>query len=399
MRGMTSVGRRWLVSLLAMGALVLGCGGDDNSRHTGKHDIWFMGAVVDGATGTPINMYTLSLVSGTNTIQGKVDTSTGRFTVGPLQAWNDYGILISADGYRKFSSYNAGIAPPTVGANNSLTADIYSADTTQTFNFDAALFPTGIVTPNITVSVVGAMMAPLAGDIRLQPTSQPSLLNQTTEVGGQLWNNDNDLYAAAISGKVTNGTFTAMGTDLVYGVSYTVSVYNVDGYQPTNMQTQGNVQAGVNTAAMITLPQQLVPPPILMSNTAASCHPPTALTDTSSAVVTMTFNEAIADGTTTTGGGAEALDNGLSVSFSAFTSTLASNLSSTVQEKGTSFTISGNTLTLAWNPNVGLVVKGSGDTVRSVTYNLGQILIQPQNHAGGTSLSSLFGASTITCLP
>lgn len=383
---MISEGRSWswlvsLVAVVVIPALLPGCGGDDNNRHTGKHDIWFMGAVVDGASGTPIATYDLTLVSGTTTLKGKIDATTHRFTAGPLQAWNDYGIIIDSADYRHFSSYNAGIAPPTLGGNNSTTADIYSSDTTQTFNFNASLFPTAVAPPPITIAVIetGVMPKAATGTIRLQPTSQPTLVTQPSEVQGQAWANDSDLYAAAISEPFSNGTYTAGADRLVYGVSYTVTIYGVDGYQPTNNNNQVTVQAGVTTASQVLLVQQTVPPPQAVSNTSATCRAPAALTDTSSAMVAITFNEEIEDGTTTPGGGAEALDNGIQVTFSMFTSTLATSLSSTMQERGTSWAIAGNVLTLGWNPNVGIATKGAGDTVRSVSYGgLGGILIQPK---------------------
>ena len=141
----------WAIALSA----VLGCGGDDGP-HTGKHDIWFMGAAIDGATGAPVADYKVTLVWGSNTISGKVDATTHRYVIGPLPTWNDYGVIIDGGPtYRRFSSYNAGIAPPappaapTSAQTNVVVgaSDIYSSDTTQTFNFDAYLFPTAVAAP------------------------------------------------------------------------------------------------------------------------------------------------------------------------------------------------------------------------------------------------------------
>src|SRR4051812_8647256 len=160
----------WTVALMSIGMLALGCGGNDNAPHTGKHDIFFMGAVIDGATGKPVTSYEISLVWGANSAKGKVDAS-GRYTVGPLPAWNDYGVIISAEGYRAFSSYNPGIAPPAPG-NNSLAADIYTSDTTQTFNFDASLFPSTLVPAALAITVLemgNSTASSAAGKIRLQP--------------------------------------------------------------------------------------------------------------------------------------------------------------------------------------------------------------------------------------
>ena len=71
------------------------------------------------------------------------------------------------------------------------------------------------------------------------------------------------------------------------------------------------MQAGVSTGASILLRPLTVPPLQLIANTVAMCRAPVMLTDTSSAVVTLTFNETVEDGTLTAGGGAEQLDNGV----------------------------------------------------------------------------------------
>ena len=49
-------------------------------------------------------------------------------------------VQISAPYYRPFISYNSGIAPPTPPPA-SQASDVYNSNTTQTFNFDAYVFP------------------------------------------------------------------------------------------------------------------------------------------------------------------------------------------------------------------------------------------------------------------
>jgi len=134
---MTAIGRKVLaaVALLTVG-LAPGCGDEEKQ---GSHQIWFMGSVYNGATGQILSAnngtaYEISLVSGTTTIRGTVDPN-GRYTLGPLQAWNDYAVTISATDFRAFTSYNAGIAPPTPPPA-SQASDVYTANTTQTFDFD-----------------------------------------------------------------------------------------------------------------------------------------------------------------------------------------------------------------------------------------------------------------------
>ena len=241
------------------------------------------------------------------------------------------------------------------------------------------------------------------GTYRLQPTtasSQPSILPQASEVGLQNWANDKDLFAAVLSDAFSNGTFTLSGDTLVYGVNYDLVVYGVDGYQPS---TASQVRAGVNSSTMITLVPQTVTPLQVVATTIPTCHPPTALTDTTSAQVSITFNKDVTDVTTTVGGAAEVLDNGLFISSTFGSSFLATNVSQTVQERGTTFTIAGPIISLAWNPDIGLAVKGTGDTISRVYYeNLSSITLQPVGHPElKTSLSTLLASMAplgyITC--
>lgn len=410
---MDGIRRSGLLVLLATGVagVATGCRGSDGT-HDGTHDITFMGTVIDGVLNTPLASadpknpaYTISLVYGTTTIKGKVDAS-GRYTLGPLPAWNDYGIIIQATNpgaYRAFSSYNAGIAPPAP-PTTSQSADIYTADTTQTFDFDAYVFPTSTTAPDVTLTITesdqAAATAPsAAGTIRIQPTSPSAIQGKTGEVGSQVWTNSQDLFASAITDSFAAGTYTVSGGQLVYGVNYAVTVYGVDGHQPG----AGTFQAGVTSSAAIPL-APLATPPLALVSTSGTCHTASAPVSTTSAVatVTLTFNVTVADGTTSAGGDAEILDNGVTVQTSGV-STLKSNLSSTAQERGTSLVFSGNTLTLGWTPSLGLASPGSSDIVEYVYYqNLSSLYVEQPNHPEsrvslGTLLSSLYPSGYISC--
>ena len=135
---MTAHGRKVLATVTLLAIVGSRCSGRREEKK-GNHQIWFMGSIYDGATGMIVNGYEISLTYGTTTIRGKVD-GNGRYTVGPLPAWNDYAITISAPYYRPFVSYNAGIAPPTPPPA-SQASDVYNSNTSQTFNFDAYVFP------------------------------------------------------------------------------------------------------------------------------------------------------------------------------------------------------------------------------------------------------------------
>jgi hypothetical protein len=374
---------------------VLGCGKDDASA---AHDIWFMGAVIDGAAGTPVLAYEVSAVYGSHTVKGKVDATTGRYVVGPIPAWNDYGILINADGYRTFTSYNAGIAPPAPPAT-ALSSDIYKSATSQTFDFDAYLFPTSVTAPDVNVTVLetGGTPMPAGGSYRLQPTSLSAIQGQATEVGTQLWSNDNDIFAAATSGTFTAGTFKVMGGSLVYGVNYQVTVYGVMDFQPGT----GTLQAGVNREVTVSVSPQTVPQLMLISRVPLTCTVSPSTTAASSAQIVFTFNEPIEDATTTAGGAAEVLDNGL-LAYTTNSVFLKTSVSSALQERGGLLTITGNQLTIGWNPSAGLSTQISGDTVVELVYgSLGSIFIQPVAHPEQrVSLSQLLNfSSSITCLP
>jgi hypothetical protein len=381
-----------VAALVATCGAGVSCGGSDQPA-SGKHDVWFMGAVIDGATGMTVPGYTISLVYGPNTVTGKVD-GNGRYVLGPFPAWNDYGILIDSDGYRAFSSYNTGISPPVApSASNQSFGDVYRANTSQTFNYDAYLFPKAVTAPDVTVSIfeTGLNPVPAAGNIRLQPTSGPTIQGQATEVANQLWSNDNDLFAATISSPFTAGTFKALGSMLVYGVSYQVTVYGVPDHQPGTSA----FQAGINSMAMVTLAPQTAPMFQLLSRMPTPCTVSAATDATSTAQQTFTFNARIEDATASPGGGAEALDNSFSVYDSSFVG-LHPNLSPTVQEHGTSFVIADNTLTISWSPLAGLASQPAGNTVNEVIYGmLGSIFLQPVGHAElRASLSSLLSTAT-----
>jgi len=58
---MKAYGRQALaaLALLTIGGIAPGCGGEDKTG--GDHEIWFMGSIYDGATGTVLGGYDISL--------------------------------------------------------------------------------------------------------------------------------------------------------------------------------------------------------------------------------------------------------------------------------------------------------------------------------------------------
>jgi len=391
---MKVLGRQVLaaVALLAVGGFVVGCS-DEEAK--GSHQIWFMGSIYNGATGEIVYDYGISLTYGTTTIQGKVDANTGRYTLGPLPAWNDYAVRIDAPYYRGFVSYNAGIAPPTPPPA-SQQSDVYTANTNQTFDFDAYVFPADLTASKLTVNVLKAdPTAPAAeGKIRLRPTTAPVIQDQAAGVTGQVWANDQDILASVVNKDVTGGTVEVEAEAVVYGVTYQLTVYSVSGYQPGT----ATVRAGLQDSVIVNI-TTTASPLVMVSNTASTCRPyMTSTTVTNTAQITFTFNSPIEDVTTTAGKGPEVLDNGLTV-LTMFGATLKPNASSVVQERGGVFLVNNNTLTISFNPVMGIQTQIANDTITYVIYNgLSSIRLQPMGHPElVTTLSALTNMSTIQC--
>jgi hypothetical protein len=381
------------VALLAIGGFAPGCGEETETK--GNHQIWFMGSIYDGAMGTIIPDYAISMTFGKTTIQGTVDAN-GRYTLGPLPAWNDYAITISRPYYRAFVSYNAGIAPPTPPPA-SQQSDVYSANTTQTLDYDAYLFPESLAAAPLAISVVktDSTTTPVEGSIRLRPTGLSSIQDQMAGITGQVWANDQDMLAAAFNGSITAGSIIVPSESLVYGVPYSVQVYGVAGYQP--MTT--TVRAGSQESLIVNI-STTASPLVMTSNTIAQCKPYGQSTNVvATAQITFTFNAAsIEDATpvtTSAGRGPELLDAGLSVT-TMLAATLKPNNSTSALERGTSFLPNGNTLTISWNPSSGLTAPSASDSIISVTYNnLGSIWLQPAGHPElAKTLSSMLPAMT-----
>jgi hypothetical protein len=397
-----------VIALLAVAGSGLGCGGSSEERK-GSHEIWFMGSIYDGASGAVLSGYSISLTYGPKTVNGTVD-GNGRYTLGPLEAWNDYAVTVSLDGYRAFTSYNSGISPPpppsvSGGATQTTTnvyADVYSANTTQTFDFDAYLFPLSVQPSPLTISIVTSdpNTPNPNGSIRLRPVSQPSIQDSVGGVGNQVWSNDQDMLAAVISSPFMDGSIMIDSASLVYGVNYQVAVYDVAGFMPVTGQT---VRAGSQTSLIVNI-STTASPLTIVSNTISMCRPAGQSTNVvMTAQISFKFNtSSIEDVTSVTlGRGGEVLDNALSV-VTQMGGILKSNVLVNTPERGTSFVLSGDTLSIWWNPSVGLMNPSATDTIVAVTYGgLSTITLQPTGHPEfAKSLAALLNITanpTIVC--
>src|SRR5262249_14424743 len=115
--------------------------------------------------------------------------------------------------------------------------------------------PAGLKAPAVQLSVHkdSAMGELASGRVRIRPTSESLLADTRAEqpagVGNQIWENDEDLQAKSIDKDFTNGEINLAEGELVYGVHYLVSIYDVDGYQPF----EGNITAGVDSSRTLVL--------------------------------------------------------------------------------------------------------------------------------------------------
>jgi hypothetical protein len=397
-----------LRSVLLSAAIALplaGCGSDDktndNTSVAATHEVFFNGYAYDGALGTRLQGYTLEVQYRDQVVPGVV-SADGRYLVGPIPVFQDYTVTIAAGGYRTFRSHNAGFSipgPDTLAGTN--------ANTSQTHFFDAYLFPATLQSADINLAIkqlttTGAPVA--AGKVRLRAGSASVLADSAAEtpsgVLGQLWTNDEDLQAKPVIKDIAGGKVTITGAEVVYGVTYLVSIYEVPGFQPF----ESTVTAGRDGIKTFALSEETGEPLLLVSNTVSNCHPPLTPLDGQSAVVTFDFNQDIElSASTLPGGNAELIDSGMSMvsadtDIDLMRNTLRTNASSTVQERGTSVATAGKTLTLSWNPSIGLLTNDPQDVISQVSYSgLTSLFVQPVGKPGSkVSIGAVYG-SQVTC--
>lgn len=408
---MTNILWRWLakISLCAsVGACAVGCGSDNKSADSAAlapvtHEVYFDGYAYDGAGGTRLTGYTIDVDFRDQKVSGVV-AADGRYYVGPIPAFQDYTVTITANGYRVFRSHNAGFTLP--GGDNEAAA-LAGRSTVQTHFFDAYLFPSSLPAADLTLNIkqltsTGTPVA--AGKVRLRATAASLLADSAAEtptgVPGQLWTNDEDLQAKPVLKDIAAGKVTVMGPEMVYGVSYLVSIYDVPGFQPF----ESTVTAGRDGTKTFALTEETAEPLLLVSNTVSNCHPPASPLDPQGAVATFEFSQDIElSPSTLPGGNPEIIDSGLSIvspdtDMDLVRNVLKTNLSSSIQERGGSVTASGKTLTLAWNPSVGLSTNDPQDLITQVTYTgLTSLFVQPVGKPGSkVSLGSVYG-SQVSC--
>ena len=388
--------------LLVAALAVMGCSEDEPEADPAtQHTVGFAGYVYDGASGARLTQYTIDGAVRDQKQSGSID-SEGRYSLGPFDTWQDYTIVILADGYRFFRSNNAGVEVP-----ESLfgSEDIGNFSTKQTLHYDAYLFPVALQAPAVAFSInLSGSTEKAAGKIRLRPVSKSVLADDASEtpvgVAGQLWENDEDLQGLAITRDFSGGAFEIAAGELVYGVAYKVDIYDVPGFQPF----EGGFTAGLESGKTFTLEEELQEPLLVVESTADDCAPPLSPSETKSAVVQLTFNRTVELGESSyPGGPLEALDDSFymtssDLDFDDVQNTLNPDSTSTSQLRGVSLVVSGNQVELSWNPSIGLFEKDPDDPIDTVQYGgLINVVIQPVGKpTQAVALSSLLG-STLYC--
>lgn len=402
----------------------------DSAPTGGENEVFFSGYVYDGATGarlTKDKLTGVTIVYGDKTIAFDV-ADDGRFvSKTALPTWRDYTVKIEATGYRAFASYNAGIDVP---ASLAMTNGVAQADTTQTLDFAAYLFPVTLKSPKMTLTVTtpdpmtGSPVTDMVnGQARLRPQSVPTILigsSTTTTPAKRVWANGEDLLTQTILKSFTNGTVVVDEGEMVYGVAYELTIFGVPGFQPLLATASSGVggASGPLVAGFVTtqtfnlLPEAKEPLKIIAIDN-ATCVPPLPTATTYAGKVTLTFNTEIEVVGTSF---AEDIDNGLMLGLPTsspyYSCTLKPSLGDpTMQERGSKVEVDKRTLSFSFNPSVGIATSTTSGTctpptaITSITYYQGAaVSIQPVGDSlRKRSLSTMLGeklqTSVLSCPP
>ncbi len=345
----------------------------------------FLGDVYDGVTGAHVTEYDIAIDHAGAYDRGTLD-SRGGFHLPAIPALEDFSVFIDAMGFRPFVAHQGQWLDTVHGS--------------RTFYYVAYLFADKVHVADVpfTISLRNSTELP-SGSLRLRPTDISAVYNDPSEqppgIAGQLWQNDNDLLSRTVWVDFTQGKATVTGTDLVYGVPYQVSVFNVPGYEIS----QGNVfQAGVNGSVTLQLDRLTVP------RLAASYISTQSGNPSPDGTVTIVLNEAAEyDPIENPLDIKNAIDNGLSIASPDTNGNLQRNVlhintDPNVQARGTKIELNGQAVVLHWNSAAGLETKDPGDRIDSITYGgLGAVRLRPVggNASDVVTLATVVGASSI----
>ena len=411
-----------IVAAIAAG----GCGGGDS--HT-DNQVFFVGYAYDGATGARLDKSVLNDVSilfGDKTIAFEI-TDDGRFVSrDPLPTWRDYTVKIDATGYRSFSSSNTGIDVP---ASLAMTDGVAQAETVQTLDFAAYLFPVSLKAPKFTLQIAvpdpltgGPVTDMVNGQLRLRPQTSSAILigtSSATTPAKRVWANSGDLLTQTIERSFTNGSASIDEGEMVYGVAYQLTVFGVDGYQPLDFTGTSGVGssnppivAGTVTSESFTLIPVAQDPLKIVAHDGAGCVPPSPTSNLYGGKLTLTFNYEVESATGTL---AEDIDNNISISTPSPTTTTYCTIRTATgdlaQERGSKGRFTGNAMSFSFNPTVGLATTSSfggvcapPPSITSIMYyaQFSTIYLQPKGQplrkrSLSTMMSEKLGTSQLAC--
>lgn len=356
---------------------------------------YFSGRVYDGVSLSRLSTYGIRLEYFDRSITGTVD-ATGRYFVGPLLANADYSIVIEAEGYRSFLSHNERLADDPDEPLSSLY-------------YDAFLYPENVPTPGATCRIRLSDSTELpSGFMRFSPRSSSSLLDEDAELpvgvdssasGRQLWSNDEDLQQRSVVLEIQNGEAAIAPGQLVYGVSYAVTIYGVPGHEVVSDTYVAGVDAD----------RSWILDPLADQALALTALSTDTLNPTPSGQIEMRFNQPIAlDPGVNPATIQRALNDGFSINSP--DEDTDTNVNALVDAgtltppiapgyAGVSLQVDGDRLILSWDRNAGLATTDADDPIVSVTYGgLGSVMLYAATAQDPTSvdLASLLGSGSST---
>jgi hypothetical protein len=412
----------WALAVLGVVGLG-GCGSNAASPDKGgDNQVFFVGYVYDGATGARLAKTALTSVTviyGDKTIETTI-ADDGRFvTTSALPTWRDYTVKVEATGYRAFASYNTGIDVP---ASLAMTNGVAQAATVQTLDFAAYLFPVALKAPKLTLTVTvpdpetgSPVTDKVNGQLRLRPQTVPTIFiggGTSTTPAKRVWFNGEDLLTQTIVKSFTNGMVTIDEGEMVYGVAYELTIFNVPGYQPFVATGGGGgfngtaIVAGFVTSQTFALAPEAQDPLKIVTIDAATCAPPAPTSNTYGGKITITFNTEIEiQGSTF----AEDIDNGLLLSFPQTGSfsfcPLKTSTGDPGQERGSKVEVGASSISFSFNPTVGFSTMGQWSatcmlppSITSITYlSQTSITVQPKgNSLRKRTLSAMLSEKVLT---
>ncbi len=391
--------------------VVCGCSADQHQG--GQHTVELSGYVYDGVTLERLTTYAIAAQYGSTTRQGSV-AEDGRFRIDRMPVWRDYTVEISAEGYRDFLSINRAFDIPEGLRSADGAANV---DTHQAFHFEAVMFPEGLAAPTVTINLVAPRaQGQLRGQFRLQPDQRETgsrlaarfnagITGDGTTTTDQVLVNDADLQASTSTADFTGTEIEIPGEQLLWGVAYTLSFYNVvDDANPYEVTTQ-TIVAGSDVVEEVALVTVGDPVNLVASDTACTLADfSTGVPSTPTAQVIFRFDGEVelvaADdkGVYTSIAAQETLNDSFRISGGSLER--PEDASATAGEEGVVVTVADPaTYTVAWQPSAWSDPEPAGDTTNCVTYGgLDEVYVQRTGKPSSrVLLSDVMGSSTLSC--